>query len=193
MSIYNHPHKPQQVLYEGNEGIQKGEKIMSTEEQIEANRINAKKSTGPKSIIGKERASQNAIKHGLLSKALIVQGEKKNAYEEFRQGVFEDLKPIGMMESLLVDKIVNYAWRLRRAIQAESILLQKGLTKSWEPKTLDSFFEGWEAKKIQNISRYEITIERHFYRSLKELRETQALRREEEKPQADLLGFGFVS
>lgn len=37
---------------------------------------------GPKSSTGKEIASQNALKHGLLAKALVVQGEKKNAYEE---------------------------------------------------------------------------------------------------------------
>lgn len=113
---------------------------MTTEEQNSANRNNALKSTGPKTIEGKERSSQNAIKHGLLYKVLIVQGEKKNAYEKFRQGVFDDLNPTGMMESLLVDKIVNYAWCLRRAVQAESILMQKGLTKSWDLKTLDSFF-----------------------------------------------------
>lgn len=156
--------------------------------------IAAKKSTGLKSSAGKEIASQNSIKHGLLAKALIVEGEKKNAYEEFRQGIFEDLIPVGMMEGLLVEKIVNYAWRLRRAIQAESILMQKGLTKSWEPKTLDSFFEGWEAKKIQNISRYETIIERHFYRSLKELRDIQAIRQASEQSKLkDDFGFGFVS
>jgi hypothetical protein len=60
---------------------------MTTTQQIETNRLNVKKSTGPKSSIGKEIASQNAIKHGLLAKALVVQGEKKNAYEEFRQGI----------------------------------------------------------------------------------------------------------
>lgn len=168
---------------------------MTKQKQIESNRINAQKSTGPKSKEGKELSSQNAIKHGLLAKTLIVQGETADAYEQFRLGVFDDLKPIGAMESLLVDKIVSYAWRLRRAVEAESIFLQKGLTKSWEPKTLDAFFEGLEAKKIQNISRYETTIERHFYRSLKELRDIQSIRRLRDKAEKteQIFGFGFVS
>jgi hypothetical protein len=38
---------------------------MATEKQIAANRANAKKSTGPKSVTGKERSSRNSIKHGL--------------------------------------------------------------------------------------------------------------------------------
>ena len=38
---------------------------MASEKQIAANRANAKKSTGPKSVTGKERSSRNSIKHGL--------------------------------------------------------------------------------------------------------------------------------
>lgn len=49
---------------------------MTSEKQIEANRENALKSTGPLSIEGKSRASKNAMKHGILSKNLVVSGEK---------------------------------------------------------------------------------------------------------------------
>jgi hypothetical protein len=38
---------------------------MATQKQIEANRRNARKSTGPRSASGKKRASRNALKHGL--------------------------------------------------------------------------------------------------------------------------------
>ncbi len=34
--------------------------------KIEANRRNARKSTGPKTATGKKRVSRNAIKHGVL-------------------------------------------------------------------------------------------------------------------------------
>lgn len=60
-----------------------------------------------------------------------------------------------------------------------------------EPKALDSFFSGLEAKKIHNISRYETMIEKQFYRSLKELREVQTIRQKREFE--DKSGFGFVS
>jgi hypothetical protein len=163
---------------------------MTSEKKMLANQENALRSTGPKTSQGKDRASQNAIKHGLLSKVLIVEGEALDAYESFREAIFDDLQPKSAMETLLVEKIVNYAWRLRRAVQAESIFLQGGLTSSINEKTLDSFFGGNEAKKIQNISRYETTIEKHFYRSLKELREVQELRNTKESQEA--WGFGFV-
>jgi hypothetical protein len=164
---------------------------MTSEEKILANQSNALKSTGPNTPEGKERSSQNAIKHGLLSKAVIVEGETMDAYDVFRETVFDDLQPKGAMETLLVEKIINYAWRLRRAVQAEAIFLQAGLSDKWSPKKLDSFFCGFDAKKIQNISRYETTIEKHFYRSLKELREVQMIRQKKESD--DKWGFGFVS
>lgn len=164
---------------------------MTSEKKIIANQDNALKSTGPKSPEGKDRASQNAIKHGLLSKALIIEGEACEAYESFREAIFDDLQPKSAMETLLVEKIVNYAWRLRRAVQAEAIFLQGGLLNELNQKTLDSFFGGYDAKKIQNISRYETTIEKHFYRSLKELREVQVIRRNKESEA--VFGFGFVS
>ncbi len=168
---------------------------MTTEKKIEANRKNSQKSTGPKTKKGKEISCQNSIKHGLLSKTLVIKGESSDSYEVFRNGVYDDLQPMSAMETLLVEKLVNYAWRLRRAVQAETILLEDGLNDQWSSKKLDSFFSGFEAKKIQNISRYESTIEKHFYRSLKELREIQQIRKESEQTRDDdhLFGFGFVS
>ena len=164
---------------------------MTSEKKILSNQNNDLKSTGPSTQEGKDRSSQNAIKHGLLSKAVIVEGETMDAYEVFRETVFDDMQPKGAMEVLLVEKIINYAWRLRRAVQAEAIFLQAGLGHKWSPKALDSFFSGLDATKIHNISRYETTIEKHFYRSLKELREIQSIRQKKEFE--DRCGFGFVS
>ena len=45
---------------------------MTSARQIEANRANALSSTGPKSDPGKQRASQNAIRHGLTAETVIL-------------------------------------------------------------------------------------------------------------------------
>jgi hypothetical protein len=44
---------------------------MATQRQIEANRKNARRSTGPRSTSGKERSSQNAVKHGLSKREAV--------------------------------------------------------------------------------------------------------------------------
>jgi hypothetical protein len=41
---------------------------MASSRQIEANRRNARNSTGPRSTSGKKRASQNAFRHGLTKR-----------------------------------------------------------------------------------------------------------------------------
>lgn len=107
---------------------------------------NTKKSpvtvSGPTSTEGKLRASKNATKHGILSKNLVVSGEKTSEYQSFRQNLIETLQPEGTMEALLVEKIACLAWRQRRAVQAGSSLFHKGLSSEWNRKSLESFFQG---------------------------------------------------
>lgn len=45
-------------------------------------------------------------------------------------------------------------------------MILKKIESLSRPRSLDSFFSGLDAKKIHNISSYETTIEKHFYRSL---------------------------
>lgn len=151
---------------------------MVSEKQLEANRQNAVLSSGPSTIEGKMRSSKNAIKHGLLSKDLVVSGEKMSEYQAFRQNLIETLQPEGAMEALLVEKIACLAWRQRRTIQAESSLFHKGLSSEWNRKSLESFFQGRDGDCLQNLSRYEANIEKNFYRALHQLKELQKARKE---------------
>jgi hypothetical protein len=92
--------------------------------QIEANRRNAQKSTGPKTPDGQAVSKMNALKHGILSEEVVVHGrwidESDTEFAALHERLWEDLKPIGMLEEMLVDKIVSNNWRLRRVLKAES-------------------------------------------------------------------------
>lgn len=57
---------------------------MSSQRQIEANRLNAMQSTGPKSDTGKTMVAQNALKHGVFSKKILLDGESKNEYQRIQ-------------------------------------------------------------------------------------------------------------
>jgi hypothetical protein len=87
---------------------------MSTEKQINANRQNAQKSTGPKTDEGKAAVSQNAVKHGLFAESVIT-GENEADYEAFHDEMLAELAPVGAVESALAERVVNLWWRLRRA------------------------------------------------------------------------------
>ena len=92
--------------------------------KLAANRRNARKSTGPKTAEGKEASRMNAVKHGILSSAVVVRGLRIREHEEefkaLREQCWECLAPVGRMEEMLVDKIVAAQWRLRRALIAET-------------------------------------------------------------------------
>ncbi len=88
---------------------------MSTPEQINANRQNAEKSTGPKTADGKATVSQNAVKHGFFAKNDVISGEDLAAYEEHRQDVYDEYAPLTPTESVLTQRIASLTWRLMRA------------------------------------------------------------------------------
>ncbi len=83
------------------------------------------KATGPRTELGKERASRNAIKHGVFSKVVLLKGEPQNEYERLWAEFREALQPEGAAEEHLVEKLVNTAWRQRRLLLAESAEIRK--------------------------------------------------------------------
>jgi len=96
---------------------------MTTERQKAANRANARRSTGPKTLKGKATVRLNAIRHGLLARDAVLPGEDSDAFEELWNEVWADLSPVGPIEKLLVDRAINAMWRLRRSARAETALL----------------------------------------------------------------------
>ena len=85
-----------------------------TDKTVAANRENAKKSTGPKTESAKSNLKYHAVKHGLLTKALLLRNEKEE--EEF-QGLADklesDFKPRNVVEEMLVEDIAVSWWKLK--------------------------------------------------------------------------------
>jgi hypothetical protein len=96
---------------------------MPTEKQLAANRLNAQKSTGPKTPQGKARVAANAVTHGLTAACPVLASEDPAAYARFRTGMAARLAPAGDIETLLADRVINLAWRLQRAQNYESYVL----------------------------------------------------------------------
>jgi len=178
--------------------------MTTSKKQIKANRINAQKSTGPKSVEGKEISSHNALTHGLFSRDILINSpgysDDPQEYEEVRQSIFNELRPIGMLEEHLVMKIVNCIWRLRRAVAAENGSVSRQLDeiendlrrrceiKEWR-ESENPDFEGLseeeirrmrreltrdkmipEARMCRNITRYEMRLDRQMVRAFRLLK-----------------------
>jgi len=161
--------------------------------QIIANRNNARQSTGPRSAPGKAIVAQNAVKHGLLAAHLLLPDESKIQLDEFRTVLRAQLSPVGPLESLLVERIISAAWRLRRLLRIETEMMTEHLqqkTPQWE---LASVFSNSApapslgaalARKPARIDtydklrRYEAHLERGLFRALHELQTIQSTRKD---------------
>ena len=99
---------------------------MASLKQINANRENAKRSTGPRTPEGKARVRYNAMSHGLLAEAALLPDEDEATFRTFSDGIKKALAPVGEIESLLVERIINLSWRLRRVSQVEAGLFVYG-------------------------------------------------------------------
>ena len=160
---------------------------MTTDKQIIANRQNSKLG-GVKTETGKNTSKMNALKHGLLSRECLVRDESKEELVELIKEFRHSLKPEGALQRLLVDRITVNAWRLRRALRAESIAITNELDAPpdafegfGEPKidiktrAKRRYVEAISGKELERLQRYETGIERSMFRSLYELRHLQEL------------------
>ncbi len=102
--------------------------------KTEANRQNAKRSTGPKTQHGKLVVRQNALKHGLYTNVVVTKGDGSESvaeYETLSSRLCCDLEPVGVLEEEQVATIAKLIWRTRRVERYESgqILLKTGTVK----------------------------------------------------------------
>src|SRR5215213_8316788 len=97
---------------------------MTTFKQIEANRRNALKSTGPTSGDGKQRSRRNAVRHGLTAETVIGALEDAEDYQAFEAALIADYDAQSAVERELVLRLASLLWRLRRATAIETQLFE---------------------------------------------------------------------
>lgn len=134
----------------------KGVRSMASIAQINANRENAKRSTGPKSQCGKSTVSANALRTGLRSGRLLVEGENSHEFATLCSDLNATLRPVGAVEFELAERIAVALWRQRRLVMAEAAainleqrpaeiakaanrLCEPGLTPNISPDNLGPF------------------------------------------------------
>ena len=90
---------------------------MATAAQIEANRLNAQRSTGPKTDEGKARVRRNAVKHGMTARTImpVLPQEDPKELEDRTQQAIAAMKPRNPLELDLVCRAVRLAGELDRA------------------------------------------------------------------------------
>src|SRR5580698_6364756 len=97
---------------------------MTSFKQVEANRANARKSTGPITEEGKQRSRCNAVRHGLTAETVISALEDTEDYKAFEAAIAADYDAQSAVERELVLRLASLLWRLRRATTMETGLFE---------------------------------------------------------------------
>ena len=97
---------------------------MTSHRQIEANRRNALKSTGPKTEAGKQTSRCNAVRHGLTAETVIGALEDAEDYKAFEAAITVDYDAQSAVERELVLRLASILWRLRRVTTMETELFE---------------------------------------------------------------------
>ena len=168
---------------------------MPTKAQINANRNNAKKSTGPRRQEGKARVAKNALKHGLLARDTVLPGEDPAEFDSQLSALEEDIRPANSLEFELVRQIADAQWRMRRLTRLETGFLAAALDRTRRrveqqhcPETLRPGYDGetqllgtamiGRTQAFVHLARYDGHLSRRFFRAVQQLRD---LRRDESK------------
>jgi len=118
-------------------------KIIS-QRKIEANRRNAKKSTGPKTEEGKARSAMNSIKYGIYSDKYLIKDESYEEFDNYRRKILKCLNPTNAVLFDMATHVVSNGWEYQRCTLLESkILNSKSLRHDAERKQNNE-----EAKQI---------------------------------------------
>src|SRR5580704_8294738 len=97
---------------------------MTSFRQIEANRRNARNSTGPVTEEGKRRSRCNAVRHGLTAETVIGALEDAADYKAFEAAIVADYDAQSAVERELVLRLASLLWRLRRSTAIETGLFE---------------------------------------------------------------------
>jgi hypothetical protein len=153
---------------------------MASKRQIEANRRNAQKSTGPTSPEGKAVSSMNALKTGLYARSEVLPSESPAQYQELIARYYADHKPATALACQYVDEIIYCTWNLRRLRRVESELYDFVHGDCYEPD--DEYPLGQAcAKNPKVFSQLQWRMDanrRALDKAVKSLREVQAAERE---------------
>ena len=123
---------------------------MASQSQVAANRRNAGKSTGPRTMQGKAVVAQNAIKHGLLARQNVMRSEDPQEFERFRDRMLAELVPAGPTEFTLAERIVSLSWRLKRAERVQNEVFDYLLAKEIED-CLDDYDEEMSPDEVEEV------------------------------------------
>jgi hypothetical protein len=110
------------------DGTGEGKRVTSAA-RVEANRRNAQRSTGPRTIEGKQRSARNALKYGLCRTLACLPSECEATFLTFVAEMEQELRPATPLQRIAFNQIASLTWRLQRLPEAQTKIFEQELAK----------------------------------------------------------------
>jgi hypothetical protein len=137
---------------------------MATIKQIAANRLNARKSTGPKTPAGKAAVKLNGLRHGLRARTVILPGENADDFHQLCYDLEAEWQPQSRTEHFYLEQMAISQWKLTRIELAEKSIALQACAAQIQVPLLDRL---WQAQ---------CRLERSYARAQRELQRLQKSR-----------------
>src|SRR2546425_12988905 len=138
---------------------------MATLKQIESNRRNALKSTGPKTPAGKAAVSMNSLRHGLRARTVVLPGENREEFNQLCDDLERDWRPKSRTAQFYLEQMAVSQWKLTRMEVGEAGIFKETVAAKTQLPLLDRL---WQAQ---------CRLERSYARAQRELERLQGARR----------------
>src|SRR5271170_4600023 len=145
---------------------------MATIKQIDANRRNAQKSTGPRTPEGKATVRMNALRHGLRARTVVLPGENRDEFHQLCDDLEAEWQPQSRTEQFYLEQMAVSQWKLNRMEAGEANLCKEAAISKSQIPLLDRL---WKAQS---------RMERSYARAQRELEHLQDLRHNQVQAEA---------
>ncbi len=148
---------------------------MSSQARIDASRANGAKSRGPVTPEGKAASSRNRLRHGLLARTVVLEGEDREVFYALLRDFETEFNPQSPVENALVQTLAVARWRQIRIWGMETAGLNHQIAKQHDPadsrtRAALAFRDlSDQSRSLELINRYEARYDRQFTRALRTL------------------------
>jgi hypothetical protein len=146
-------------------------KSMATKKQIDANRKNALKSTGPQTELGKKISCRNSTRHGFYATSVLLPDDDPNEFMGLARRLASAYAPRGILEEEQVRTIIESRWQLRRANLVDTVLFLMYRFYDGEERGVGTAFaqDAAQANALSKLARYQGALIRKLQNEEKEL------------------------
>ena len=167
----------------------------SARSRVEANRQNARKSTGPRTVEGKQRSSLNALRHGLASVSILAPRRGEDAWEFslLRTALMEQYQPANITEAQLVELVASTFIRVRRSEAIDTALMDgsmaaiqnrngrvEHISANEDLGAAVALGDSQNQLALHNLHRYRIRAHMDYHKAIDQLVRLQTMRRDEQ-------------